>query len=552
MQLAAGTSAGSTLAPHLPAALARAAQINPAGGAVYFGRKYSFAQLIEMSDRYAAELGDHGIEHGDRIILQLQNSLQFVLTAFAAWGIGAIVVPVSPMYGVGELEKITTDSGARVWVTNAGIWGAIGEEVRAGSSIELVITTSVEDFADEVPQPFMGDAVASPEGVLDLATLVDGASGRTAGDAQILPADVAVLTYTSGTTGVPKGALTTHEGLMWVGDAYLKALGGSGTEAICLALAPFAHITGLAMHFSAWVMSASTLILGYRFHPDYYLDLIEQYRVTWSTGAATAFIALIQAQRANPRDLSALERFGCGGAPIPPRLVDEVQEVLGVPVLPGYGLTESSGAITTTPGGVPARVDPESGVVSVGPVIGDAEVSIRDEQGNEVPAGQPGEVCIRGGGVTSGYWGKPEETAEAIRDGWFYTGDSGFVSEDGWLFIVDRTKNMIIASGYKVWPREVEDVVYKLPAVREAAVIGVPDEYRGETVKVFLSLRPGQSVTEEEVITFCRANLAAYKVPRSVEVVDELPKNPNGKILHRSLRDMELAAIGQAAQREKI
>lgn len=536
----AGNIASSSI-ENFSEVLARAAATNPFGGAVYFGRSYSFTELIELAEGYAAELQDRGIGHGDRIVLQLQNSLQFVLTAFAAWRVGAIVVPVSPMYGVGELGKITGDSGAKVWVTNSVIWKSIGEEVLAASKFELIITTSVEDFADDVPQPFMSDAAPLYDGAENLVALVEGARGRKADPVEVVSTDVAVLTYTSGTTGMPKGALSTHADLMWVGEAYVSALGAAGTGAVCLALAPFAHITGLAMHFAAWVMSASTIVLGYRFNPDYYLDLIERHRVTWSTGAATAFIALIQAQRANPRDLSSLERFGCGGAPIPPRLIGEIREVLGVPVLPGYGLTESTGAITTTPSGAEARVDEATGVVSVGPAMGDAQVSIRDEDGAELAPGQPGEICIRGGGVTAGYWGNEEATREAIRDGWFHTGDSGFLSEDGWLYIVDRTKNMIIASGYKVWPREVEDVVYKLSAVREAAVIGVPDEYRGENVKVFVSLRAGEAIEAEEIIAHCRANLAAYKVPRMVEVIDEIPKNPNGKILHRALRDMEIA-----------
>lgn len=525
----------------MPAALARAVAVNPQAGACYFGKKWTFPELDTLSGELAAGLSNLGITHGDRVVLQLQNSLQFVLTALAAWRLGAIVVPVSPMYGIGELRKIVADSGAETWVTNAVIWKAFGPELLEESTIQRVITTSVEDFAEEVPDFFMSDASSAPESTIDLAALIDQNRGSQAPSVAVAPDDIAVITYTSGTTGLPKGALTTHIGLAWVGENYLKSFDDITGEEVCLALAPFAHITGLAMHFSAWLMSASTIVLSYRFNPDYYLDLIEAHRVSWSTGAATAFIALIQAQRARPRDLASLKRFGCGGAPIPPRLITEILEVLGVHVQPGYGLTESTGAITTTPRDTAARVDEESSAVSVGTAIGDAEVSIRDESGALLPAGELGEVCIRGGGVTTGYWGNPVASAEAIRDGWFHTGDSGFQDADGWLYIVDRTKNMIIASGYKVWPREVEDIVYKLPAIREAAVIGVPDDYRGETVKVYVSLQDGQSIDTAEVIDHCRANLAAYKVPRVVEVIDEIPKNPNGKILHRALRDRETA-----------
>ena len=268
--------------------------------------------------------------------------------------------------------------------------------------------------------------------------------------------------------------------------------------------------------------------------------------MTWTTGAATAYIALMQAARKQPRDVSSLRALGSGGAPIPTEMANAIEEVFGVKLQPGYGLTESTAAVSSTPAGVDPLVDPESGIISVGLPMFDTQLRIEGPDGTEVPAGERGEVCLKGCGIISGYWRNEEASRATFRDGWLRTGDIGFVNEDGWLFIVDRTKNMIIASGYKVWPREVEDVLYRHPAVSEAAVVGVPDDYRGETVSAFVSLADGgaQRPTAEELIAYCKESLAAYKVPRRITFMDELPKNFNGKIQHRDLK--QLAVDGKA------
>lgn len=505
---------------------------------VCFGRRWTAAQLAPMVDALATGFEKHGLAKGDRVLIQLQNTPAFVVAALAAWRIGAVVVPVSPMYSAREVGVIAADAEPSAWVLAPATWtSANAAAVALEHGIGLVVTTSAEDFGGDLPTVAAGDTGPTPDGTVDLRDLLAEHAGGQPQPVDLSPDDLAALTYTSGTTGKPKGTLTSHRNLLWVGGAYVEEIGAGGSDAVGLAIAPLVHITGLAMHIGSWLAHGSHLVLGYRFDPNDYLDLIEQHRVTWSTGAATAFIALIAAQRAQPRDLASLKSFGCGGAPIPARLIPEIQDVLGVTVRPGYGLTESTGAITTTTFGAAPRVDPDSGVVSVGPAMGDADIAVRDLAGEDVGAGEVGEICIRGGGVTSGYWRNSKATEEAIRNGWLHTGDTGYLDADGWLFIVDRIKNMIVASGYNVWPREVEDVIYGIPAVREAAVIGVPHEYRGETVKAFVSLLDGQTLDPDDLLAHCRAQLAAFKVPTEVEVLPEIPKNANGKILHRMLRD---------------
>ena len=278
------------------------------------------------------------------------------------------------------------------------------------------------------------------------------------------------------------------------------------------------------------------LVLGHRFDPPTVLDLIERYRPTFTVGAITVFIALMNDASFAGRDLSSLTKVYSGGAPIAPSVVERFEREAGSYIHNIYGLTETTSPSHGVPMGARAPVDPTSGALSVGVPVFNTVVRIVNEQGNDVPVGEIGEFVTSGPQVVAGYWNKPDETAHALPGGALHTGDVGFMDGDGWFYVVDRKKDMIIASGYKVWPREVEDVLYQHPAVREAAVIGVPDDYRGESVKAFVSLRPGESFNEGELIAFCKERMAAYKYPRSIELVEELPKTVTGKILRRELR----------------
>jgi long-chain acyl-CoA synthetase len=281
------------------------------------------------------------------------------------------------------------------------------------------------------------------------------------------------------------------------------------------------------------------IVLGYRFDPAAVLDLIEQHRPTFTVGAITVFIALMNDPTREGRDLSSLTKVYSGGAPIAPTVVERFQSDIGPYIHNIYGLTETTSPSHAVPMTKVAPVDPTSGALSVGVPIFNTVVRVVDEDGKDVPVGEVGEFVTSGPQVVRGYWEKPEETAHAIPGGDLHTGDVGFMDADGWYYVVDRKKDMINAAGYKVWPREVEDVLYMHSSVREAAVIGIPDEYRGETVKAFVSLRPGEDVSEQELIAFCKERMAAYKYPRYVELVDELPKTVTGKILRRELRVTE-------------
>ena len=259
--------------------------------------------------------------------------------------------------------------------------------------------------------------------------------------------------------------------------------------------------------------------------------------------AITAYVAIANDERARAHDLSSLRHAYSGGAPIPPKLVETLAERLGIAVKPVYGLTETTGPTNLCPPDLSAPVDPGSGALAVGVAASETTVRILAEDGSELEPGEAGEVAIGGPQVVPGYWGDPEEARGAIRNGEMLTGDIGILDEDGWLYLVDRRKDMISASGFKVWPREVEDVLYEHDAVREAAVIGVPDEYRGETVWAYVSLKPGQDVEPAELVAHCRARLAAYKYPRVVHILDELPKTPTGKILRRELRGRDGSGV---------
>jgi long-chain acyl-CoA synthetase len=284
------------------------------------------------------------------------------------------------------------------------------------------------------------------------------------------------------------------------------------------------------------LLSGAPLVLTYRFEPQVALDSLREHRPTFTIGAITVFIALMNAPGFTKDDFSSFEWVYSGGAAIAPSTANAFLAATGMPVHNAYGLTETTSPMTATPRGADSPVDPASGAFSVGVPVNNTIVRILDEEGVPVPLGEIGEICAQGPQVVLGYWGKPEETRHALPERVLHSGDVGFMTPEGWVFIVDRKKDMINASGYKVWPREVEDVLYEHPAVREAAVVGVADEYRGETVKAFVSFKPGLSATEDELIAHCKERMAAYKYPRSVVLLEELPKTVTGKILRRELR----------------
>jgi long-chain acyl-CoA synthetase len=355
---------------------------------------------------------------------------------------------------------------------------------------------------------------------------------------------VAILTYTSGTTGPPKGAMNTHRNVVFDSCIFRDWLHVTD-EDVVLGIAPLFHITGLIAGIGLALSAPLPLVLAYRFDPAETLRLIETHRATISVAAITAYLALLRDESVGSRDISSLTKAYSGGGPIPPAVVEEFERRTGVVIRSAYGLTETTSATHLTPLSGRAPTDAATGALAVGIPVFNTWMRILDDEGSPVAVGEVGEVAIAGPQVVPGYWDKPKETAHAIRGGELRTGDVGKVDAEGWLYIVDRKKDMIVASGYKVWPREVEDVIYEHPAVHEAAVVGAPDEYRGETVRAFVSLKPGTEADPAELIAFCRERLAAYKCPRSVDILDELPKTVSGKILRRELRGAGSEAVSR-------
>ncbi|MEV7446302.1 AMP-binding protein [Streptomyces sp. NPDC091204] len=542
----------------------------------YFDGRIGYAEADALSDSVAGHLAARGVRRGDRVAVMLQNTPHFVLAVLAAWKAGAVVVPLNPMYKTGEVRHVLRDSGAAALVCDGRAWTAYLDEAVRESAVRTVLTASDPDFqtrndprvfdprdprvvgprpgpdasgpparpivpaqrgpvAPEGTAPAPAPASASGVHTADLLTVAR--TGRPAPEDPLLTAaDTALISYTSGTSGTPKGAMNLHGALTY--NAVRQVTSHPLPEgAVYFALAPLFHITGMVCELAACFVNAGTLVLAHRFEAGTVLDAFLEHRPAYTVGPATAFMALAAHPAVTPDHFASFQVISSGGAPLPPALVERLRTAFGFYLRNGYGLTECTAPCASVPVHLEAPVDPASGTLSVGLPGADTVVRILDEQGAEVPFGETGEIAVRGPQVVPGYWGLPAESAQAFPGGELRTGDVGFMDPDGWLYVVDRKKDMINASGFKVWPREVEDVLYTHPAVREAAVVGVPDPYRGESVKAYVSLRPGASAEPEELSAYCAARIAAYKYPRQVEILPVLPKTTSGKILRRELRD---------------
>jgi long-chain acyl-CoA synthetase len=416
------------------------------------------------------------------------------------------------------------------------LYGDVISKVRDATAVRFVITTSELDF-QETPHSGLFSEVSRQRhpGTVDFLELTRQHEGAQPPPVELELDDVAFMTYTSGTTGPAKGAMNTHRNVVFTAQGYRDWIEIT-TDDVILGVAPLFHITGLIGHMALALLTPAPLVLGYRFDAAVILELIEKYRVTFAIGSITVFVALMNEPSVSDRDVASLTKVYTGGQAVPPSVVDEFERVVGPYIHVAYGLTESTSPSHFVPLRRRSPVDPESGALAVGVPIFNTSATILDENDQEVKPGTVGEICLAGPQIVPGYWEKAEETAHAFRDGWFHTGDVGIMDAEGWFYVVDRKKDMINASGFKVWPREVEDVLYTHPAVREAAVVGVPDEYRGETVMAFVSIKSGQNVTAEELQLHCKSQMAAYKYPRTIKFMDDLPKTVTGKILRRELR----------------
>jgi long-chain acyl-CoA synthetase len=505
----------------------------------YFDGRVSFGELDRLSDAFAVGLLDAGVGAGDRVALYLQNVPQFVIAMVGVWKAGAVAVSVNPMLKQRELDGLLRDSGASVLVCLESLYASVARDVVGATEVRTTITTSELEYQDRNDERVFGqvDRIAC-EGTVDMAEMLSRFAGQKPAPVSLGLDDVAVLTYTSGTTGPPKGAMNTHRNVVFNAQAYRDWIGLDGDDVI-LGVAPLFHITGLIGHLAISLLIGAPLVLTYRPEPSLTIDTIRETRATFTVGAITVFIALMNAPNAERDALTTLTKIYSGGAPIPPSTVKAFAAQFGPYIHNIYGLTETTSPSHGVPLGEDAPVDEASGALSVGVPIYNTVVRIVGDDGNDLPPGEVGELVTSGPQVVPGYWNKPEETANALPGGALHTGDVGYMDDAGWFYIVDRKKDQINAGGYKVWPREVEDVLYEHDAVREAAVVGVADAYRGETVKAFVSLRPDKTASPDELIQFCKQRMAAYKYPRQVEVLDELPKTVTGKLLRRELRARE-------------
>jgi len=504
----------------------------------YFDTPVTAATVEAESDALAAAFAARGVGRGDRIALFLQNVPQFVVGILAAWKLGAIAVPVNPMLKERELRYVLRDCGARAIVSLQDLWNAVASKAVEGTAVETMMTTSPLDYlgGQGVPPVLQGHSRQATPGAADLAEVVREHLGARPAPVTLGPSDVALLTYTSGTTGEPKGAMNTHGNVTFNATVYREWMSLTPAD-IVLAGAPLFHITGLIGHLGVAMLVPMPLVLGYRFEPATINRLVERHRCTFTVMAITAFTAMLNDQTIKECDLSSLTKAYSGGAPIAPSIVERFEREVGLYIHNIYGLTETTSPSHGVPFGRRAPVDSASGALSVGVPVFNTVARIVDDEGNDLPPGEIGEIVTSGPMVVPGYWNRPDATEKTLPGGELHTGDVGFMDPDGWFYLVDRKKDMIVAAGYKVWPREVEDTLLRHPAVREAAVVGVPDEYRGETVWAYVSLRPGAQATPGELAAFCREQMAAYKYPRRIEVLPDLPKTPTGKLLRRELRE---------------
>ena len=498
----------------------------------FMGALIEFGAVKKLVDRLATALAKLGVVKGDRVGIMLPNSPQYLISFFAIVRLGAIVVNVNPIYTPREIEMVAGDSGMRAIIALDLLAPNIFS-VRANTAIEQVITTSLLDYSDTPDK-----APPSPEGALSFKSLINGVPEVDLPRVEIDPAeDVAVLQYTGGTTGVPKGAMLTHRNL-YTNTLQSWAWGGPMTrpgDERYLMVIPYFHIYGQTVGLLLGAWNGAMQIPIPKFDPNMLIEAIKQYKPTFFPSVPTLYISMLNHPEIKTCGLEHVRRFNSGSAPLPVEVIEQFEKLSGAMLYEGYGLTEASPTTHSTPTLAKRKIG------SIGLPFPSTECKIVDLETGEriLPLGEAGELCVRGPQVMKGYWNRPEETAIALRDGWLYTGDVARMDEDGFFYIVQRKKDMIIVGGFNVYPNEVEDVLFTHPAILEAVAIGVPDEYRGEVVKAFIVLRPGATATADDVLDFCRANLAKYKVPSLIEFTPSLPKSAVGKVLRRELREME-------------
>jgi long-chain acyl-CoA synthetase len=474
----------------------------------------SYAQWREAAARATALLEAAGVRPGDRVAIMLPNVPAFPIAFYGVLGAGGVVVPMNPLLKSREVAFYLGDSGAKVLFA----WHAAAGEAAKGAA--EAGATVIEVTEPDLATPLAGHAAAGTAGAAGTA-----APGAGRGDD-----DDAVILYTSGTTGRPKGAQLTHANLVSNAALTRETLLNTQPGDVVMGCLPLFHVFGLTCGLNATIIGGGTLTLLPRFDPARALDIICRDRVAIFEGVPTMYAAMLHHAAAASADCSSLRVCVSGGAAMPVEIMRGFEETFGCIILEGYGLSETSPVASFNH----PHLDRKPG--SIGTPVAGVEMCLLDADGRATPAGEVGEIAIRGSNVMKGYWGRPEATEEAIRDGWFRTGDLARVDDDGYYYIVDRKKDLIIRGGYNVYPREIEEVLYEHPAVAEAAVIGIAHPELGEEIGAAVAVKPGASATPEELRGFVKEKVAAYKYPRHVWLVAELPKGPTGKILRREVQ----------------
>jgi long-chain acyl-CoA synthetase len=516
---------------------------------VFYGTEISFYDLRQIVLRMANALKNLGITKGDRVVIHLPNCPQYPMAYYAVLSLGGIVVNMNPLSTVHEMERVLKTTEPKAFVTYDGALPAI-RQLSTQVPVPHIIVTAVMDFVEGRFRS-TAESLALDKNWLHFSSLLEQSTDTRRCRVQIDPDDPALIQFTGGTTGNPKAAVITHGAViaatlsvyLW-GEAFLKNV--PQQERSVVAIMPYYHVYGniVVLNWSFW--SCATQIQFVRFEINELLDTLEKFeKITFFPSVPTMISAIVNHPRV--AELKLDKKLGLrnsGAAPMATELIETIKD-MGIYFGEGWGMTE-----TTSVGiGNPLLGMKKIGSIGI-PSIG-ADVRLVDLQNGttEVPRGEPGELIIKAPFLMKEYWNNPEETANQIRDGWLYTGDIAVRDEDDYFFIVDRKKDMIIASGFNIYPRDVDEVLYQHPAVQDAVTVGIPDAYRGETVKAFIVLREGSSVTEKDIIAFCRERLTAYKVPRLVEFRKELPKSVVGKVLRKILREEEMAKHEQEHKR---
>ncbi len=520
---------------------------------IYFGRRLSYAQLAHHAKRFATVLQRLGVQKGERVAIALPNIPQYPMAFYGALLAGAVVVPTNPLYTEREMQHQLADSGARVLVMLDTFYPLV-RAVRQQTAVEHIILTGPADFMPPVLRalyPLSQRRARSPEAPLThkewhddqtlhvMHTLLEPHTGDDkevfSPPERVQAADLAVLQYTGGTTGLSKGAMLSHRNLLanamqtraWIPQV-------REGEEVVLCVAPFFHAYGLTVGMNFPLLAAASMVLVPRFKPNEVVKAIRRYHPTIFPGIPTMYLAIMREAGKHPEDLRSIKYCISGAAPLPAQVRLDFEAITGGRLVEGYGLSEASPVTHCNPLTEQCRTG------SIGLPLPGVEAAILNQQtGEPVPAGSVGELVVRGPNIMQGYWNLPEESSQTFHNGWMRTGDLGKMDADGYFSIVERVKDVIIASGLKVYPREVEEVLFGHPAVAEVAVAGAADTYRGETVAAFVVLKPGVEASEEtrrELLHYCRQELAAYKVPTILEFRESLPRSLIGKVIRRELR----------------